>query len=133
MHPEWSAGTASDDHRDLGAYVRVDGRWQAFNRDMHQDRGPDAGLLQRGLAGGAMGFYNHRDGYGLLMRYEPDHIAKLRTWWTPEYQQINLELETPELTLAAGRERRRSATRSSSGTRWTTETTAPASSAPTRR
>ncbi len=102
VHPEWSAGTASADHRDLGAYVRVDGRWQGFNRGLHQDRGPDTGLLSQGLAGRAMGFYNHRDGYGLLMRYEPDHIAKLRTWWTPEYQQINLELETPDITLQPG-------------------------------
>ncbi len=102
VHPEWSAGTASADHRDLGAYVRVDGSWRAFNRDMHQDRGPDTGLLQKGLAGRAMAFYNHRDGYGLVMRFEPDHIAKLRTWWTPEYQQINLELETTEFVLQPG-------------------------------
>ncbi len=102
IHPEWDAGTDSDDHRELGAYVRSAGRWRAFNRDLHQDRGPDVGLLQDGLAGGAMGFYNHRERYGLVLRYEPQQVAELRTWWVPQYRQINLELETPLLTLQPG-------------------------------
>ncbi|HOX24438.1 MAG TPA: DUF4838 domain-containing protein [Candidatus Krumholzibacteria bacterium] len=102
VHPEWDAGTDSADHRDLGAYVDVDGRWLAFNRDLHQDRGPDVGRLEEGLEGGAIGFYNHRERYGLVMRFEPQDLAKLRTWWAPHYRQINLELETPLLTLQPG-------------------------------
>lgn len=102
VHPEWDAGTASADVRDLGAYVRIDGRWRAFNRDLHQDRGPDTALLQAGLAGRAMAFYNHREGYGLVLRYESPNVAGLRTWWVPQYRQINLELETPPLVLQPG-------------------------------
>lgn len=102
VHPEWDAGTTSADHRDLGAYVQVDGRWQPFNREMHQDRGPDVGLLARGLAGGGIGYLNQHDRYGLVMRYDPAPFAKLRTWWVPEYQQINLELETRPLNLQPG-------------------------------
>lgn len=102
VHPEWDAGTDSADHRDLGAYVRIEGRWRAFNRDLHQDQGPDTPLLREGLAGGAIGFYNHREKYGLVMRFEPQNIARLRTWWVPQYRQINCELETPLLTLQPG-------------------------------
>jgi hypothetical protein len=49
-----------------------------------------------------MGFYNHVERYGLLMRYSPENIKKLRTWWVPGYRQINLELETEHVTLAPG-------------------------------
>ncbi len=102
VHPEWNAGTSSDDYRDLSASVRVGNEWRAFNRDMNADQGPDAHLLDDGLAGGAMGFYNHTDGYGLMMRYEPANIGKLRTWWVPGYRQINLELETRPVMLEPG-------------------------------
>lgn len=102
IHPEWDTGTNSADHRDLAAYVRVADRWRAFNRDLHQDQGPDTGLLRDGLAGGAMGFYNHRERYGLVMRYEPRQLERLRTWWVPQYRQINLELETPVFLLRPG-------------------------------
>jgi len=102
VHPEWDAGTDSADYRDLTAYVRVGDHWRAFNREMHQDRGPDVGLLQTGLAGGAMGFFNQRERYGLVLRYDQANIAKLRTWWAPHFRQINLELETPSLTLQPG-------------------------------
>jgi len=102
VHPEFNAGTATRDHRELAACVRIGGRWLPFNREMQQDRGPDEGLLREGLAGGAMGFYNRVAGHGLLLRYAPERIGRLRTWWVPDYQQINLELETEKVTLAPG-------------------------------
>jgi hypothetical protein len=102
VHPEWNAGTDSSDYRELAACVRVGGEWRPFNRDMHADQGPDADILTEGLPGRAMGFHNRRDAYGLLMRYSPENIRKLRTWWVPGYRQINLELETESVTLAPG-------------------------------
>ena len=102
VHPEWSAGTDTRDYRELSAYVRIGGEWRAFNRDLQADRGPDEGLLVDGLTGGAMGFVHHAERHGLLMRYLPEQIGKLRVWWVPNYQQINLELETSRVTLAPG-------------------------------
>jgi hypothetical protein len=102
VHPEWNAGTDTRDFHELSAYVRVDGAWRTFNREMQADQGPDAGLLREGLPGGAMAFYNHARNYGLVMRYSPDGIGKLRTWWAQSYRQINLELETERVTLEPG-------------------------------
>jgi len=102
VHPEWNAGSDTRDFRKLTACVRIGGSWRAFNRDLQADEGPDAHLLVEGLPGGAMAFYNRLDGYGLLMRYSPEHIGKLRTWWVSGYRQINLELETERVTLAPG-------------------------------
>ena len=102
VHPEWNAGTNTENYRELSAYVRVGDEWRPFNREMHADQGPDAGLLDEGLAGLAMAFYNHIDDYGLLMRYSTKNIRKLRTWWVPGYRQINLELETERLVLEPG-------------------------------
>jgi alpha-L-fucosidase len=102
VHPEWNAGTDTSDYRQLTSCVRIGDEWRPFNRDMRADRGPDADLLNDGLPGRAMAFYNHVSGYGLLMRYSPENIRKLRTWWVPGYRQINLELETEPVTLAPG-------------------------------
>ena len=70
---------------------------------MQQDRGPDEALLQEGLPGRAMAYYNQLDKYGLILRYSPEHIGKLRVWWASDYRQINLELETSKVTLAPGK------------------------------
>jgi alpha-L-fucosidase len=102
VHPEWNAGSDTDDYRELTASVRIGDKWRPFNRGMQADRGPDVDLLSEGLSGRAMGFYNHVEKYGLLMRYSPENIKKLRTWWVHGYRQINLELETERVTLAPG-------------------------------
>lgn len=102
VHPEWNTGTGTRDASELASCVRVDGQWRVFNRDLQADQGPDAGLLVPGLAGGAMGFFNRAEGFGLLMRYDPRPFAKLRTWWVSGYQQLNLELELKPVILAPG-------------------------------
>jgi len=102
VRPEFSLfSTHSRDCNVVSAYVR-DGRWIRFNRNWQVDDGPDAGVL-REARDGALAFFNHELGYGMLLTYHPARIERPCLWWEPAWPQLNLELITPAVELAPGR------------------------------
>ncbi len=100
VHPEFDAGTTSDDSAILAAYVKRD-RWVKFNDGWERYDGPKADLL-KSAPGGGLAFYNHDAKFGMLVTYDPEQIAEPRLWWHAERSQVNLELITREVELKNG-------------------------------
>ena len=102
VHPEFYTGTTSGDSKVLSAYVRFKGQWVRYNDGLTADRGPDVHWLVDAKDGGAHAYFNHEKQFGMLETYDPSKIEKLRTWWIPDEELINLELQTKKVTLKKG-------------------------------
>lgn len=103
VHPEFDAGTTSNDANVLTAYVKRD-RWVRFNDGWDKYSGPKTDLL-KDAKGGGLAFYNHDAKYGMLVTYDPEHYDGPRLWWNPERSQVNLELVTTGPKLKKGQQR----------------------------
>ncbi len=102
VHPEFDAATSTNDSDILTGYVYYNNEWVVFNKNLVNDEGPDSRLLIDAKDGGKYAFYNHKSKFGILQTYDPKYIAKLRTWWVPEFELFNLELETVPVELKKG-------------------------------
>ena len=102
VHPEFYTGTASADSKVLSAYVRLNDQWKCYNHELNADRGPDVHLLTDAKDGGVHAYFNHKKQFGVLETYDPAKVEKLRTWWVPDEELINLEILTKKVTLKKG-------------------------------
>jgi hypothetical protein len=105
VHPEYDTATSSSDPDALGVYVRQPA-WTQVNRRWREV--PPADELRAAVAGaaggGAFAYFSRQAGFGVEQRFDPQGFAALGLFWDPSRQQINLELETPVLALAAGQQ-----------------------------
>ncbi|MCI0515976.1 DUF4838 domain-containing protein [candidate division KSB1 bacterium] len=102
VHPEFDAGTTSNDYRVLSGYVKQGQKWVIFNQQLVNDQGPNAHLLVEAKAGGQFAFFNHAAQFGVLETYPAPKVERLRTWWVPDFSLFNLELVTVPVELKAG-------------------------------
>ena len=100
VHPEFHTVSRTDRTDVLAGYV-LDDRWTKFNDEWDLYRGPKADLLKT-AKGGALAFFNHNAGFGIVETYHPDQVDEPRFWWNPDWSQINLELFTRKTTLGKG-------------------------------
>ena len=102
VHPEFWTGTSSPDWNVLSAYVYLNGRWERYNDSLRAASGPKVALLQEAVAGGRHAYFNHDTGFGVLETYDASKYERLRTWWIPDEELINLEILTKRVTLKRG-------------------------------
>jgi len=103
VHPEYDAGSGSDDPREIGLYVKA-AAWMQANEDWCDAQPTDAqrALVKQGLQGGALAYYNHRARFGVEQRFDPDAFEDLSFYWSPERIQINMEMTPVIRHLEAG-------------------------------
>ena len=102
VHPEFDAGTTSNDHNILSGYVKYNNEWVIFNEGLVNDQGPKTHLLVEAKDSGEYAFFNHEQNFGVLETYDPLKIDRLRTWWVPGFELINLELLINAVELKNG-------------------------------
>jgi hypothetical protein len=102
VHPEFFTGTTSTDSRILSGYVWFQNKWVRYNDGLSADRGPDVHLLVDAKNGGRHAYFNHKKHFGVLETFDPTKIEKMRTWWVPDEELFNLELQTKKITLKKG-------------------------------
>ncbi len=101
VHPEFDVVSTTADADIISAYVRDGEKWIHFNQDWEHLEGPNHAVLKT-AGGGAMAFFNHEAGFGLLQTYAPEQFEQPRLWWEHSRHQMNLELMTQKKTLAEG-------------------------------
>ena len=103
IHPEYDAGTGSDDPDVFSLYVRTP-EWTHANADWREAEPTEAQLaaLQNGVTGGVFAYYNHEDNFGVEQRFSPEDIESMAHFWSPARRQVNLELFTPVIHLEKG-------------------------------
>lgn len=104
-HPEYDAGTASDNPRVVGLYVKAP-EWIQANTGW-KDAVPEdaqADLIKNAAAGGAFAFYNRKAKFGIEQRFNPENFATLGAFWNPSRVQINLEMFPKIRTLEKGQQ-----------------------------
>ncbi len=93
VHPEYDAGSDSDDPQETGIYVKAD-KWIQANKGWVNARPTDEqkALIKEGLKGGAFAFFNQKAGFGVEQRFDPEDFENLDLFWSPERIQVNLEM-----------------------------------------
>jgi len=105
VHPEYDAGSGSDDPREIGLYVKAPA-WVQANKGWVDAKPTDAqsALIEKGHRGGAVAYYNHKAAFGVEQRFDPQAFEELSFYWSPERIQINLEMTPVVQHLEAGQE-----------------------------
>ncbi len=100
VEPQFDTQLASEDWNVLSAYVKDD-QWQLFNQNWRDGDGPNHDLLNK-AKGGAVAFFNHKNNFGLLQRYDPQQFESPYLWWRHNRPQMNLGLITKAIELKKG-------------------------------
>ncbi len=104
VHPEYDAGSGSDNPEELSIYVKSN-KWIQSNKGwVNAKPSNDAQrvLVKEGLKGGAYAFYNHKAGFGVEQRFKPGAFEDLTHYWNPERGQVNLGMISTLKMLKAG-------------------------------
>ena len=97
--PHFHTLTKSDDASIVTTYVKLE-EWTPFNSGWREHGGPLEHLLERGSD--AYALFNHEAGCGVVAKYDPAQIPRVRLWWEPNLELTNLELVTPPVNLKKG-------------------------------
>jgi hypothetical protein len=103
VHPEYDAGSGSDDPQEIGIYVKAD-KWLQANKGWVNARPTEkqSALIKEGLKGGAFAYFNQKEGFGVEQRFDPGDFENLNLFWSPERIQVNLEMIPNVKKLQAG-------------------------------
>ncbi len=103
VHPEYHAGSSSNDPEEVGIYVKSN-KWLHANQGWKNAKPTDkeSKLLKEGLKGGSFAYFNQKAGFGVEQRFKPGTIEDLKLFWSPERVQINLEMIPTVKKLKAG-------------------------------
>ena len=103
VHPEYDAGTGSNDPLEIGIYIKSDD-WLKANKGWVNARPSDvqSTMIKEGLKGGAFAYFNQKAGFGVEQRFNPGDFENINLFWSPERIQINLELIPNVKKLQAG-------------------------------
>jgi len=103
VHPEYDAGSGSDDPQEISIYVKAD-KWMHANKGWVNAKPTDeqSALIKEGLKGGAFSYFNQKEGFGVEQRFDPGDFENLNLFWSPERIQINLEMIPNVKNLRAG-------------------------------
>ncbi len=103
VHPEYDAGSDSNDPEEVGIYVKADG-WLKANKEWVNAKPSDEqnAIVKEGLKGGAIAYFNKKSGFGVKQSFKPDIFESLNLFWSPERIQINLEMTPNVKRLQAG-------------------------------
>jgi hypothetical protein len=103
VHPEYDAGSGSDNPQEISIYVEGD-EWLQANKDWINAKPNDeqSAMIKEGLKGGAFAYFNQKANFGIEQRFEPGTYENLNLFWSPERIQINLEMTPTIKKLQAG-------------------------------
>lgn len=103
VHPEYDAGSGSDNPQEISIYVKGD-EWLQANKDWINAKPNDvqSALIKEGLKGGAFAYFNQKAGFGVEQRFNPIDFENLNLFWSPERIQVNLEMIPNVKMLQAG-------------------------------
>ena len=100
VHPEFNTGCVTQDSRLVSAYVKDNG-WTIFNEGWQAGEGPHRAQMEK-AQGGACAIFNHRDGYGVSITYDPTQFQRLGFGWSDTYPQASLDLFSKPARLNPG-------------------------------
>ena len=60
--------------------------------------------LKEGLKGGAIAYFNKKEGFGVKQSFKPGTFENLNLFWSPERIQINLEMTPNVKKLKTGKQ-----------------------------
>ena len=105
VHPEYATGTRSHDPGVLGIYVKKP-HWVHANKGWRnaQPTEQQTTVIQDGFAGGVFADYNHQAGFGVEQRFDIAEFNNMSLFWSPERQQVNLELFSRIASLKKGKQ-----------------------------
>ena len=103
VHPEYDAGSDSDNPQEIGIYVKGE-EWLQANQGWVNAKPTDeqSALIKQGLKGGAFAYFNRKAGFGVEQQFEPGTFEDLMLYWGPDRIQINLEMVPTAKKLQAG-------------------------------
>ncbi len=103
VHPEYDAGSGSDNPQEVSIYVKAE-EWLQANQGWVNAKPTDeqSALIKEGLKGGAFAYFNQKAGFGVEQCFEPGTFEDMMLYWSPERIQINLEMIPTVKTLQAG-------------------------------
>lgn len=103
VHPEYDAGSGSDDPQEVSIYVK-DENWLQANKGWVNAKPTEeqSALIKKGLKGGSFAYFNQKDGFGVEQRFDRKDFENLNLFWSPERIQINLEMTPTVKKLQAG-------------------------------
>ncbi len=103
VHPEYDAGSNSENPQEIGIYVKA-GKWLQANKGWVNAKPTEkqSAILKEGLKGGAFAYFNQKEGFGVEQRFDPGDFENINLFWSPERIQINLEIVPNVKKLQAG-------------------------------
>jgi len=103
VHPEYDAGSGSDDPQEVSIYVKAE-EWLQANKGWVKAKPTDeqSTLIKEGLKGGSFAYFNKKEDFGVEQRFEPGIFEDINLYWSPERMQINLEMIPTVKKLKAG-------------------------------
>ncbi|MFV1976755.1 MAG: DUF4838 domain-containing protein, partial [Candidatus Scalindua sp.] len=103
IHPEYDAGSGSDDPEEVSIYVKAK-EWIHANQSWVKAKPTyeQSALIKEGLKGGSFAYFNQKAGFGVEQRFEPGSFEDLMLYWNPTRFQINLEMIPTVKNLKAG-------------------------------
>ncbi len=103
VHPEYDAGSGSDDPQEVSIYVK-DEEWIHVNKGWVNAKPTDgqSTLIKEGLKGGAFAYFNQKEDFGVEQRFDSKDFENINLFWSPERIQINLEMTPTIKKLQAG-------------------------------
>ncbi|MCK5456958.1 MAG: hypothetical protein KAI45_07505, partial [Melioribacteraceae bacterium] len=103
VHPEYDAGSGSDDPQEVSIYVKAK-EWLQANQGWVNAKPTDeqSALIKEGLKGGSFAYFNKKEDFGVEQRFKPGAFEDINLYWSPERIQINLEMIPTVKKLKAG-------------------------------
>jgi hypothetical protein len=103
VHPEYDAGSGSDNPKEIGIYIKA-GNWLQANKGWVNAKPTEEqnALIKEGLKGGVFAYFNQKAGFGVEQRFDPAEFENLNLFWSPERIQVNLEMVPNVKKLQAG-------------------------------
>jgi len=103
VHPEYDAGSGSDNPQEVSVYVKAE-EWLHANKGWVNAKPTDKqnALIKEGLKGGSFAYFNKKADFGVEQRFEPGVFEDIMLYWSPERIQINLEMVPTIKKLQAG-------------------------------
>jgi hypothetical protein len=103
VHPEYDAGSGSDNPQEVSIYIK-DEEWLQVNQGWVNAKPTDeqSALITEGFKGGAFAYFNQKENFGVEQRFDPRDFEHINLFWSPERIQINLEMTPTVKMLQAG-------------------------------
>ena len=103
VHPEYDAGSGSDNPKEVSIYVKAN-EWMQANKGWVNAKPTDEQrtLIKEGLKGGAFAYFNQKEDFGVEQRFDSKDFENINLFWSPERIQINLEMISTVKMLKAG-------------------------------